>query len=110
MNEEGIRRDVAVLGGSAGALAALKTILAGLPARLPATLAIVVHRSATFESRLAELLGRLCPLPVGEPGDGEPICRGRIVTSTRNCRATLYARWRTTSVDEAGVSRMLRGC
>src|SRR5690348_5233517 len=78
MNESRVARDVVALGGSAGELAALKTILAGLPARLPATLAIVVHRSATFESQLAELLDRICPLPVREPVDGEPIRSGHV--------------------------------
>src|SRR5262245_17276722 len=37
----------------------------------------------------------------------EPTCRGRIVNSTRNCRGPPYARWRTTSVDEVGVSNMM---
>ncbi|HEX6081510.1 MAG TPA: chemotaxis protein CheB, partial [Methylomirabilota bacterium] len=97
MNESRVARDVVVLGGSAGALAALKTILAGLPARLPATLAIVVHRSATFESQLAELLDRICPLPVREPVDGEPIRSGHVYVAPRDVHMTVERdHWRLT--------------
>lgn len=97
MNEEGITRDVVVLGGSAGALAALKTILGGLPERLPATLALVLHRSATFESQLAELLGRICPLPVSEPADGEAICAGHVYVAPRDVHMTMdHDCWRLT--------------
>ena len=97
MNESRVARDVVVLGGSAGALAALKTILAGLPARLPATLAIVVHRSATFESQLAGLLDRICPLPVREPVDGEPIRSGHVYVAPRDVHMTVERdHWRLT--------------
>jgi two-component system chemotaxis response regulator CheB len=97
MNEEGTTRDVVVLGGSAGALAPLKTILTGLPARLPVTLAIVLHRSATFESQLPELLGRSCPLPVSEPADGEAIRYGQIYIAPRDVHMTVdHDHWRLT--------------
>ena len=97
MSETGISRDVVVLGGSAGALAALKTILAGLPAELPAMLAIVLHRSATFESQLAALLDRICPLPVREPADGEAICPGHVYVAPRDVHMTVDRdHWRLT--------------
>jgi two-component system chemotaxis response regulator CheB len=97
MNESRVARDVVVLGGSAGALAALKTILGVLPARLPATLAIVMHRSATFESQLAALLGRICPLPVREPADGEAICSGHVYIAPRDVHMTVDRNhWRLT--------------
>ena len=97
MNEEGITRDVVVLGGSAGALRALRTILAELPARLPVTLAIVLHRSATFESQLPELLGRGCQLPVREPADGEAISLGHVYVAPRDVHMTVDRdRWRLT--------------
>src|SRR5262249_10782379 len=97
MNETGIMRDVVLLGGSAGALAVLKTILSGLPARLPATLAIVLHRSATFESQLSELLGRGCLLPVREPADGEAIRSGHVYIAPRDVHMTVDRdHWRLT--------------
>lgn len=97
MNEEGITRDVMVLGGSAGALTVVRTILAGLPARLPVTLAIVLHRSATFESQLPDLLGRGCPLPVREPADGETIASGHVYVAPRDVHMTVVGdHWRLT--------------
>lgn len=97
MNEQGLRRDVMLIGGSAGALAALKTILAELPPGLPVTMAIVLHRSATFESRLPELLGHTAQLPVREPEDGDPIGPGVAYIAPRDAHMTVDGdRWRLT--------------
>lgn len=97
MNEEGVRRDVVLVGGSAGALAALKTILSELPAGLPVTVAIVLHRSATFESQLPDLLSHTSQLPVWEPADGDPIGRGVAYIAPRDVHMIVDGdRWRLT--------------
>ena len=97
MNEEGITRDVVLIGGSAGALSVLRTILGGLPADLPVIMAVVLHRSATFESQLPQLLGSTCRLPVREPADDEIIRPGHVYIAPRDVHMTVdQDRWRLT--------------
>jgi len=77
-------RDMFLLGASAGGIKALIGILRLLPATLPATIGIVLHRSPTYESQLDGLLGRFSALPVGEPADGDPIKVGQVYIAPRD--------------------------
>ena len=52
------RRDIVVIGGSAGGVEALMQICAGLSADIPAALFVVQHVSPTSKSVLPELLSR----------------------------------------------------
>jgi len=52
------RRDIIVIGGSAGGLEALRRLLELLPANLPATIFVTLHIPADFPSVLPELLSR----------------------------------------------------
>jgi two-component system chemotaxis response regulator CheB len=72
------RHDIIVIGGSSGALEALKEIVAGLPADLPAAVFIVVHVPAHGTSWLPDILSRAGQLPARHAKDTEPIERGRI--------------------------------
>lgn len=63
--------DIVVMGGSAGAIEALKEILAGLPRDLPAAVFVVVHISPTAPSALSAILARVAQLPVRRPVDSE---------------------------------------
>jgi two-component system chemotaxis response regulator CheB len=70
-------RDIVVVGGSAGALEALMTLLPGVPGDLPAAVFVVVHIGATTHSVLPEILNRAGPLPAQTAKDGarfEPGC------------------------------------
>jgi two-component system chemotaxis response regulator CheB len=69
---------IIVVGASAGGLTALKTLCAGFPADLPATVVIVQHILATARSVLPELLSRAGPLPAEHGVDGGRILPGRI--------------------------------
>ena len=62
MPEPSSNRDIVVIGASAGGVDALRELLAGLPAGLPASLFVVVHIGAS--SRLADVLERTSVLPV----------------------------------------------
>ena len=84
-------RDIFCFGASAGGLQALTRILGFLPAGLPAVLALVMHRSPTFESELAHLLGRHTALPVTEAADGEIIRRGHVYLAPRDVHLTVNA-------------------
>lgn len=70
------RRDVIVIGASAGGLQPLQQILGDLPVDLPVTLFVVLHIGAT--SRLVDVLGRTASLPVLAARSGLPIEPGRI--------------------------------
>jgi two-component system chemotaxis response regulator CheB len=70
--------NLVVIGGSAGAIPALKTILAALPASFPAAILVVTH-IGTQRSLLPEILQRVTPLPVRHATDGEPIIAGRVL-------------------------------
>jgi two-component system chemotaxis response regulator CheB len=75
------RRDIVVVGASAGGVPALQALAAGLPATLPATVLVVMHITPYAESRLADILNRAGPLPAEAARDGAPIVPGRIYVS-----------------------------
>lgn len=68
--------DVAVIGGSMGAVRALATILPTLPATLSFPVVIVVHIPPTSPSGLAALFGSRCSLRVREAEDKETLAPG----------------------------------
>jgi two-component system chemotaxis response regulator CheB len=78
------RRDVIVIGASAGGVAALSALFAKLPRDLPAAIGVVIHRSPLVESHLPRVLGRWSALPVLEPGEGEVFAPGRIYAAPRD--------------------------
>lgn len=74
-----------MLGGSAGALQALMTLVSSLPPSLPAALAVVIHTPADGEGRLPAILSRLTPVPVAFARDREPVRPGRIAIAPPGC-------------------------
>ena len=72
------RRDTIVIGGSAGAIEVLLTIVGALPADLPAAVFVVVHVSPGAYSRLPEILTRAGRLPATHAEHGQAIEPGRI--------------------------------
>lgn len=82
-------RDIVVIGGSAGAIEALHTIIIGLPPRLPATIFVVVHVPADFPSILPQILTRMGPLPAEHPIDNEAIRLGHIYVAPPDHHLTI---------------------
>ncbi len=70
-------RDVVVVAASMGGLQALRTVVAALPAELPASIFIVMH-IGSWPSQLPQLLEASGSLPVAHARDGEPIRKGRV--------------------------------
>jgi two-component system, chemotaxis family, protein-glutamate methylesterase/glutaminase len=67
INASRVRRDFVVIAASAGGIEALNKLLSKLDAQLPAAIAVVMHRSPSFESKLGEVLQRSTALRVVEP-------------------------------------------
>jgi two-component system chemotaxis response regulator CheB len=74
-------RDIVVIGGSAGALEALTTIVSELTPELRACVIVVVHAGPESASVLHEILGRVTELPVEAVTARRPITMGRIYVS-----------------------------
>jgi two-component system, chemotaxis family, protein-glutamate methylesterase/glutaminase len=72
------KREIIVIGGSAGSGAALRKIVAGLPPDFASSVFIVTHLPANSQGYLAENLARETTLPVRNAVDGQPIEPGRI--------------------------------
>jgi two-component system chemotaxis response regulator CheB len=70
--------DAIVIGASAGGVDAVMALAAGLPARLPAAVFVVIHMSATAPGLLSGLVDRAGPLPAGYAQDGAEVLPGRI--------------------------------
>lgn len=74
-------RDVVLVGASAGGVEALRTLVAGLPADLPATVLVVLHVPSTGTNALAAILDRSGPLPARAAEHGGPLRHGEVVVA-----------------------------
>ncbi len=73
-----LKRDIIVIGASAGGLEVMRKLLAQLPDNFPGTLFIVWHVSPESPSILPEILDRVCLRPVAHAIDFEAIKPGHI--------------------------------
>lgn len=73
------KRDIIVVGASAGGIEPLTDLVVRLPADLAATVLVVVHLPADDETRLPEILSRGAELRVKLAEDGEPLQPGAIL-------------------------------
>jgi two-component system chemotaxis response regulator CheB len=67
------KRNIIVMGGSTGSFSAVKTIAAGLPEDLEASIFIVWHMSPDVRSLLPDVLNRSGKVPASEARGGERI-------------------------------------
>ena len=75
---EGVGYDLVVVGTSWGGLAALRTLMGGLPDTFKMAIALVQHRHKESDHLLRTLLQEDSPLPVFEIEDKMPLEQGRI--------------------------------
>ena len=73
-----MRRDIIVIGASAGGVEALRTLANKLPTELKATLFVVLHISPSHKSLLPEILNASGPSPTIHPEHKQSIETGRI--------------------------------
>ena len=69
---------VVVMAASSGGVAALSTVLSGLPADFPLPIAIVQHRTDALPNLMTKILSRARPLPVKTAEEGEVIQPGTV--------------------------------
>jgi two-component system chemotaxis response regulator CheB len=84
-----MKRDIIVIGASAGGLNLFRQILAGLPDDFRASIFIVWHISPEGKSLLAELLASVTSIPVATAVDKELIVPRRIYIAPQNCHMIL---------------------
>jgi two-component system chemotaxis response regulator CheB len=81
---------VVVVGTSAGGVNALRELVAGLPAGLPAAVFVVMHSSPEFASKLPEILSSSGPLPAHSAVHGERIRPGEIYVAPNDNHMTVH--------------------
>jgi two-component system chemotaxis response regulator CheB len=78
------RRDIVVIGASAGGIEALRELTRRLPGDFPAAIFVVVHIPVDAPSMLPHILARAGRLPASHAKDGEPIEPGHIYVAPPN--------------------------
>lgn len=78
------RRDIVVIGASAGGVEAITQLVQQLPKNLPAALIAVLHLPAGGFSVLPQILSRVGALPALHPADCTPIEPGQIYVAPPN--------------------------
>jgi two-component system, chemotaxis family, protein-glutamate methylesterase/glutaminase len=78
------RRDLVVIGASAGGVGTLAQVVAGLPSTLSAAVCIVLHIAPESPSALAGILARAGSLPCRPARDGDPLVAGEILVAPPN--------------------------
>jgi two-component system chemotaxis response regulator CheB len=88
MRQASPTRDIIVIGGSAGAVEALRELLSKLPPDLPAAILVVVHLGR--ESVLPAVLGQRSALPVVAAESGAPVEHGRVHVAVPGAHLLLH--------------------
>ena len=79
------KRDIVVIGASAGGTEVLTELVRGLPADFRAAIFVVVHFPASASSVLPRILRRSGPLPAVHPEDGDSFVPGRVYVARPDC-------------------------
>src|SRR5215472_5822162 len=86
------RRDIIVIGASAGGIGVLETVLSGLPWDFRASLFVVLHTSEESPGLLPDILNRSSKLPVLFAVDKAPILPSRVYVAPPGTRHMLLER------------------
>jgi two-component system chemotaxis response regulator CheB len=84
------RRDVVVVGASAGGVEALRALVAGLPPDFPAAVLIVLHVPPTSRSALPQILDRAGHLPVRQAAPDDPVEPGHVLVAAPDHHLLVY--------------------
>ena len=94
----GAARRVVLIGSSAGGPPMLDSLLAELPADLPAGIIVTQHMPTGFTAALAARFNRIAPIPVKETENGDVVETGRILLSKAGVHTVISA-----VIDEKGT-------
>ncbi len=89
LNPQRIKRDIIVIGGSAGSLELLLRLFQELPASLPAAVAVVLHRSPFGAGHMEAVLDRRSTMRVQDARDGMAFRHGCIYLAPSDYHMTL---------------------
>jgi two-component system, chemotaxis family, protein-glutamate methylesterase/glutaminase len=78
MNDARVKRDVIVIGASAGGVRALLDLCAELPPDLPAAVGVVIHRSPWYRLDAGSIYGHRAKIRVREGRSGEELQWGTV--------------------------------
>ena len=84
-----IGHDIVAIGASAGGFEALRRLVKGLPADLPAAVFVAVHLGEGSQGMLPSILDRAGPLEAVHPEDGDSVQKGRIYLAPPNVHLLL---------------------
>jgi two-component system, chemotaxis family, protein-glutamate methylesterase/glutaminase len=98
LQEAHVDRIIAI-GGSAGGIAAIKTLCGALTPDIPAAICIVIHVGARGHNIIADIFQQRCPIPMETAVDGQKLQHGRAYVA----RADHHL------IVEEGVIRLGRG-
>lgn len=84
------KRNVVVIGASAGGVEALSTLMGVLPPDLPATLLVVLHVPPTESSALPKILSRYSALRVKHAEEGDRLESGRVLVAPPDRHLIVY--------------------
>lgn len=76
-----VRRNLVVVGASAGGVEALEQLLRSLPSDLPAAVLLVLHMPSSGPSALPMILSRRSPLPVQQAVNGAELLEGTVTVA-----------------------------
>ena len=79
-----IGHDIVAIGASEGGFEALKRLVGGLPADLPAAVFVVVHLGEGSPGMVPSILDRAGPLEAAHAEDGDSVEHGRIYVAPPN--------------------------
>jgi two-component system, chemotaxis family, protein-glutamate methylesterase/glutaminase len=100
-------RVLIVIAASAGGIEAIRILLAGLPANLPAAIAIVQHRTNAQPNFLAQVLARATPLAVKFAQEGEPLHASTVYVAPPDMHMTVLPDGSVRLVDGTRIRHVL---
>lgn len=84
INENQVKRDIIVVGASAGGVETLSRLFQDIPKDFPGIIACVIHRSPIYNLHLAKVLGRKAAIPILEPGGPTLLKPGTVYLAPRD--------------------------